>query len=132
MVIDTSAVVAILLAEPEQEVFTDLIASGATRAISAIGFYEAGLVMAGKKQTSSAAQLVDDFIRDLAISVAAVTSEELIAARQAYFEFGRGFHPAGLNFGDCFSYALAKARGEPLLFKGDDFAKTDIVPAWRP
>jgi ribonuclease VapC len=70
--------------------------------------------------------------RDLEIEIAAATIEDALAARDAYFRFGRGYHRAGLNLADCFVYALAKSRGVPLLFKGDDFAETDIVPAWRP
>lgn len=132
MVIDTSAVVAILMDEPEQDIFTSILASETTRAISAVTFHEAAVVMAGKKRTPSAAQLVDDFVRELAIDVTAVTIEDALGAREAYFQFGRGYHAARLNLADCFAYTLAKARNEPLLFKGDDFAKTDIVPAWRP
>jgi len=71
-------------------------------------------------------------VRDLSIDVVAVTIDDAVAAREAYFRYGRGYHPARLNLADCFAYALAKMRNEPLLFKGDDFSKTDIVPAWRP
>ena len=86
----------------------------------------------GKKRTPSAAQLVDEFVREVNVDIAAATFEDALAAREAYFRFGRGYHAARLNFGDCFVYALAKARDDTLLFKGDDFSKTDIVPAWRP
>jgi len=132
MVIDTSAVVAILLQEPEQAAFADILVSATNRVMSVVAFYEAALVMAAKKRTPSAAQLVDELIADLAVTVIPSTMDDVIAVREAYFKFGRGYHPASLNFTDCFSYALAKARNEPLLFKGDDFSKTDIVPAWRP
>jgi ribonuclease VapC len=132
MVIDTSAVVAILMDEPEQDIFTRILASDTTRAMSVVTFHEAAVVMAGKKRTPSAAQLVDDFVRVLTIDVTAVTIEDAITAREAYFKYGRGYHRAQLNLVDCFAYALAKSRNEPLLFKGDDFSKTDIVPAWRP
>jgi ribonuclease VapC len=71
-------------------------------------------------------------VRDLAIEISAVTAGDALAARNAYFQYGRNYHPAGLNLADCFAYALAKARHEPLLFKCDDFSKTDIEPAWRP
>ena len=71
-------------------------------------------------------------IADLQIEVVSFEAVDIAAARAAYFRFGKGFHPARLNFADCFSYALAKSRDLPLLFKGDDFARTDIVPAWRP
>ena|ERR1700730_4814494 len=132
MVIDTSAVIAILLDEPEQEIFTSILASETTRAMSAVTFHEAAVVMAGKKRTPSAAQLVDDFVRDLAIDVTGATIEDALAAREAYFKFGRGYHSARLNLADCFAYALAKTRNESLLFKGNDFSKTDILAAWRP
>jgi ribonuclease VapC len=89
-------------------------------------------VTAGKKQDLRAARLVDDLIGDLGIEVVAVDLVAAHAARDAYFRFGKGYHPAGLNLADCLPYSLAKARDEPLLFKGDDFLKTDIVPAWRP
>lgn len=132
MVIDTSAVIAILLAEPEQAVFTDILFSEPTRVMSAVTFYEAALVMAAKKRTPGAAAFVDDFVRESAIDIVMFTMEDAVAVRDVYFKYGRGYHPAGLNFSDCFSYALAKTRHEPLLFKGDDFSKTDIAAAWRP
>jgi ribonuclease VapC len=132
MVIDTSAVVAILMDEPEQNVFKQILASDTVAVISAMTFYETSVVMAAKKRTQAAACLVDDFVRDLAIDVVAVTIDDVVAAREAYFRYGRGYHPARLNLADCFAYALAKVRNEPLLFKGDDFSETDIVPAWRP
>jgi ribonuclease VapC len=132
MVIDTSAVVAILMDEPEQNVFKQILASDTIAVISAMTFYETSVVMAAKKRTQAAARLVDDFVRDLAIDVVAITIDDAVAAREAYFRYGRGYHPARLNLADCFAYALAKMRNEPLLFKGDDFSKTDLVPAWRP
>jgi ribonuclease VapC len=132
MVIDTSAVVAILMDEPEQNVFKQILASDTVAVISAMTFYETSIVMAAKKRTQAAARLVDDFVRELAIDVVVVTIDDVVAAREAYFRYGRGYHPARLNLADCFAYALAKMRNEPLLFKGDDFSETDIVPAWRP
>jgi len=132
MVIDTSAVVAILMDEPEQNVFKQILASDTVAVISAMTFYETSIVMAAKKRTQAAARLVDDFVRDLSIDVVAITIDDIAAAREVYFRYGRGYHPARLNLADCFAYTLAKVRNEPLLFKGDDFSKTDIVPAWRP
>ena len=132
MVIDTSAIVAILMNELESDIFSQILAAEMTLAISAVTFHEASIVLAGKKAQPSAASLVDELIRDLEIEVVASTIDDVRAARDAYFRFGRGYHRAGLNLIDCFAYALAKSRGEPLLFKGDDFSKTDIVPAWRP
>jgi ribonuclease VapC len=132
MVVDTSAVVAILTDEPEQGIFKTIFASETTVAMSVMTYYESSIVMAGKKRTQNAARLVDDFVHDLAIDVVVATLDDAVAAREAYFRYGRGYHPAGLNLADCFAYALAKTRGEPLLFKGDDFSKTDVVPAWQP
>ena len=132
MVIDTSAVVAILMDEVEQNIFKQIIASETTLAMSAMTFYETSIVMAAKKRTPAAARLVDDFVRDLAIDIVVAAVDDVVAARETYFRYGRGYHPAGLNLADCLAYALAKTRNEPLLFKGDDFSKTDIVPAWRP
>ena len=132
MVIDTSAVVAILMDEPEQNIFKQILASDTIAVISAMTFYETSIVMAAKKRTQAAARLVDDFVRDLSIDVVAITIDDVAAAREAYFRYGRGYHPARLNLADCFAYALAKVRNEPLLFKGADFSETDIVPAWRP
>jgi|SRR5579862_3238832 len=132
MVIDTSAVVAILMDEPEQNIFKQIVAADTTSAMPAMIFYEASIVIATKKRTQAAARLVDDFVRDLAINVVAAALDDVVAAREAYFRYGRGYHPAGLNLADCFAYALAKTRNEPLLFKGDDFSKTDIAPAWQP
>ena len=131
MVIDTSAIVAFLLDEPEGDSFAQILAANASLAISAVTLHEASIVMAGKAKQAGV-RLLDDFLRDSAIEVSSVTMDDALAAREAYFRYGRGYHPAGLNFADCFSYALAKARNEPLLFKGDDFSMTDIVPAWRP
>jgi ribonuclease VapC len=132
MIIDTSAIAAILLDEPEQIIFKRILAAETAMAMSVMTFYEASIVLAGKKRTPDAAGTIDEFVRDLAIDVAAATTEDAVAAREAYFRYGRGYHPAGLNFADCFAYALAKTRNEALLFKGDDFSKTDITPAWRP
>jgi ribonuclease VapC len=132
MVIDSSAIVAILMDEAEADIFSRVLAGETKLAISAVTFHEASIVMAGKKGSPNAARFVDEFVRDLAIEIAAATIEDAIAAREAYFRFGRGYHRAGLNLADCFSYALAKSRGAPLLFKGDDFSQTDVAPAWRP
>jgi ribonuclease VapC len=95
-------------------------------------FYEASIVTASKIGTPQAAHRVDEFVSQMQIDIVPSTIEDAVAARAAYFRYGRGYHPAGLNLADCFAYALARTRNEPLLFKGDDFSKTDIVPAWRP
>lgn len=132
MVLDTSAVIAVLFREEERSHLVEAIARAASLAMSAASVYEASIVAAAKKKDQAAAELVRDFVRALAIDVVAVDSDAADHATAAYLRFGKGHHPAALNFGDCFAYALAQARAEPLLFKGDDFAQTDIVPAWRP
>ncbi|MGB6538735.1 MAG: type II toxin-antitoxin system VapC family toxin [Xanthobacteraceae bacterium] len=131
MVIDTSAIIVILLAEPESDIFARILAGSSPLVISAVTLHEVSLVMHGKARRAGV-QLLDDFLRSSKIEVSSVTIEDAIAAREAYFRYGKGYHSAGLNFADCFSYALAKMRSEPLFFKGGDFFKTDVVPAWRP
>ena len=132
MVVDTSAVIAMIFREPEWRELSRIAAGNPILAMSAISVHEASVVTAGKKKDTGAVQLVDDLIRDLNIDVVAIDLESAHAARAAYFRFGKGYHAAGLSLADCFSYSLAKTRDEALLFKGDDFLKTDIVPAWRP
>ena len=132
MVVDTSALIAIIFREPEWHALSQLAAGDPILAISAVTVHEASIVAAGKKMDPAGVQLVDDFIHDLQADVIPVDLEGARAARTAYFRFGKGYHPAGLNLADCFPYALAKARNEALLFKGADFLKTDIGPAWRP
>jgi len=132
MVIDSSAIVAILMDEAEADIFSRVLAGETKLAISAVTFHETSIVMAGKKGSPNAARFVDEFVRDLEIEIAAATIEDALAAREAYFRFGGGYHRAQLNLADCFSYALARSRGAPLLFKGDDFSQTDVAPAWRP
>ena len=131
MVVDSSALVAVILQEDERPVFEDLILRRSDAVISVASLLEATITLLGRRRDSDATRL-DETLSILAISTRAVDLEQGILARQAFVRFGRGRHPAALNFGDCFAYALAKARDEPLLFKGGDFAKTDIVPAWRP
>ena len=132
MVVDTSAIVAIIFRETEWQGLSQAAAGDLVLAVSAVSVHEASIVVAGKKKDPLAVQLVDDFIRDLQVDVVPVDLEGARAARAAYLRFGKGCHAAGLNLADCFPYSLAKARNERLLFKGADFLKTDIVPAWRP
>jgi ribonuclease VapC len=132
MILDTSAVVAILFGEPEREAFLLQLALNPRLALSWVKFYETSLVAVGKKKNARAASEVDDFVDRFAIEVVRIGIEEAREAREAYFRFGKGYHQAALNLADCFPYSLAKARNEPLLFKGNDFLQTDIVPAWRP
>ena len=128
MVVDTSALIAILLLEPEAERFTMAIADARPRLLSAANLLEAGIVIEGRLGLEAGGDL-DQFVTDVDLEVEPVTVAQVRVARQAYRIYGRGNHPAGLNFGDCFAYALAKTTGLPLLFKGDDFAQTDITPA---
>ena len=99
--------------------------------MSVASLLEVTITLLGRRRDADAARL-EETLSILAISTHAVDLQQGIFAREAFIRFGRGRHPAALNFGDCFAYALAKTRDESLLFKGDDFAKTDIVPAWRP
>ena len=128
MIVDTSALVAILFCEKDSEKYARAIAEAESRRISAASFVEAAIVIDAQTQTEGSSQF-HAFIRRARITIEPVTEEQAHLARQAYLDFGKGRHPAGLNFGDCFAYALAKATGESLLFKGEDFAKTDVQAA---
>ena len=128
MVIDSSAIIAILQLEPEAKFFAQQINLDSVRLISAANLVEASIVLDARRSPPSAANPLDQFIERAGISVEPVTTEQAMIARQAYRRFGRGHHPAKLNFGDCFAYALAMAAGEPLLFKSTDFGLTDIRP----
>jgi ribonuclease VapC len=128
MVLDTSAIVAILLNEPERHRFVRLIEAAPVRQLSAASRVEATLVIEGRKRAAGRAAL-DLLLTEAEVEIVAVTLEQVEIACQAFRRFGRGRHQAGLNFGDVFAYALAKSTGEPLLFKGDDFSKTDVTSA---
>jgi ribonuclease VapC len=125
MVVDSSALLAVLRKEPEAAHFTQAILRDSVRLISAANLLEAGIVIDDQAGLSAGRHL-DAFVERAGISIEPVTEQQVRIARQAYVDFGRGNHPAKLNFGDCFAYALAKATGEALLFKGDDFAQTDV------
>jgi len=129
MIIDTSALVAILRDEPEAEICARAIESAAERRISAVNFVEAAVVIDGSRDPI-ASRRFDDLLREARVLVEPVTEIQARLARDAYRDFGKGSgHPAKLNFGDCFAYALAKTTSESLLFIGADFGRTDIVPA---
>lgn len=130
MVIDTSALVAILLEEPEEEVFAKRIADDPKRLVSAFTALEAGIVIEARKGESGGREL-DLLLHQAKIDIVPLTAEQFEVARVAWRKYGKGRHPAGLNIGDCCSYALAKCAGEPLLFKGKDFTHTDIKTAHR-
>jgi ribonuclease VapC len=129
MIVDTSAIVAILRAESEAPLFAEALAGARIRRVSAVNYVEAAAVIDGSRNPI-ASRRFDDFFREASLSIEAVTAEQALIAREAYRDFGKGSgHPARLNFGDCFSYALAKAKNEPLLFKGQDFKHTDLDSA---
>jgi ribonuclease VapC len=129
VILDTSAIIAILRAEPEAQACADAIESASVRRLSAASYVEAGAVI-DRADDPIASRRVDELLATASIGIEPVTAGQARIAREAYRDFGKGSgHPAGLNFGDCFSYALAKATGEPLLFKGDDFQQTDIASA---
>lgn len=130
MVIDTSALLAILLDEPERLAFTVAINQADTRRLSVASFVEASMVLEARIGAEGARDL-DDFLSHAGIDVEPATVLQGRLAARAFARFGKGRHPAALNFGDCFAYALAKEVDEPLLFKGNDFAKTD-VERWEP
>ncbi|MDR2213913.1 MAG: type II toxin-antitoxin system VapC family toxin [Pseudomonadales bacterium] len=128
MIIDTSALVAILYQEPEAAAFVACIHAAEIGRVSVANYVELSLVIERQAGSESMRQ-AEAFFRRAGLVIEPVTLEHGELARQAFLDFGKGRHPAGLNFGDCFAYALAKATGEPLLFKGNDFARTDIQPA---
>jgi ribonuclease VapC len=129
MIVDTSAIMAIVLDEPERARFTHLLADAAIARISAGSWIELSAVLTRRRDpvANAAFAVVSETI---ALTIEPVTADQARIGWEAYRTYGIGTgHPARLNFGDCFTYALAKARGEPLLYKGDDFARTDLVPA---
>ena len=127
MIIDTSAIIAILRDEPEATPCARAIAGAAVRRVSAVNFVKSAVVIDASRDPI-ATRRFDDFIREANISIEPVTKIHAQIARDACRDFGKGSrHPAKLNFGDCFAYALAKESGEPLLFKGGDFDHTDVV-----
>ena len=128
MVIDTSALVAILFDEPEREALVGRIAADGRRLISAATLVEAGILVEARRGEAAGREL-DLLLHRAGVRCMAVDERQATLARAAWRRFGKGRHRAGLNYGDCFSYALARATGEPLLSKGDDFAATDVRPA---
>ena len=129
MVIDTSALAAIFFAEPERDTSLAAVTVADARLVSAATVLEAGMVIESR-QGEAAGREFDLFVVRANLQVVSVDAEQADLARSAWRKYGKGRHPAALNFGDCFSYGLAKAAGEPLLAKGTDFAATDIV-VWK-
>ncbi len=129
MIIDTSALIAILRAEDDAAAMAYAIEEAAVRRISAANYLETAVVIDSSRDPI-ASRRFDELVEAADLSVEPVTREQARIAREAYRDFGKGSgHKAGLNFGDCFAYALAKSAGEPLLFKGDDFVHTDVTSA---
>ena len=128
MIIDSSAICAILFGETDTKRYEDAIAQAEVRRISAGNLLEAAIVIESRTGPLGGDQL-DALIERAGIEVVPISAEQATIARRAWRRFGKGRHAAGLNLGDCLAYALAESTGEPLLFKGDDFARTDIEPA---
>lgn len=128
MILDSSALVAILFGEPEAEQFAQVVHDAERCAISAVNFVELAMVIESQAGPDASRQC-DVFFRRAGIVIEPVTTEQAHLARQAFFDYGKSRHAAGLNLGDCFAYALAKAKREPLLFKGQDFRQTDLIAA---
>jgi ribonuclease VapC len=130
MVIDSSAVLAILQNEPERRAFNKAIAAAETRLLSAASLVELSIVLEARFGPDGQGDL-DLFLSTAQIDIVALDRDQAEFARSAFSRYGKGRHRAGLNLGDCFSYALAQWAGASLLFKGDDFCHTDLQPAWQ-
>ncbi len=128
MIVDSSAVLAVLLHETDARHYAGEIMTAMPCRMSVANVLEASIVVEGRGGAAAGHEL-DRFLENAAIELVPVTADHLDAARRAWRRFGKGNHPAALNFGDCFAYALADMAGEPLLFKGEDFARTDIAAA---
>lgn len=125
MVIDTSAILAILQDERERRIFNEAVEAAETRSLSTASFVECSMIVESRYGPDGVRDL-DLFIAKAQVSLVPVDEEQANLARAAFRQFGKGRHSAGLNFGDCFSYALARSLDEPLLFKGEDFPQTDV------
>lgn len=128
MVIDTSAVIAILLKEPDRRLLIDAIEADPVRLMSSLNVLEAALVIEARKREAGGREL-DLLLHRSRIDIVAFSAEHVEVAKSAWRKYGKGNHPAALNLGDCCAYALSKFSGEPLLFKGLDFARTDVLAA---
>ena len=127
MIVDTSAVLAVLFREPDAEMYARAILTASPCRMSVANLLEASIVVGGRGRATDTE--LDSFVEEAEIELSPVTREQVETARQAWRRFGKGNHEAALNFGDCFAYALARTTGEPLLFKGDDFTRTDVKAA---
>jgi ribonuclease VapC len=131
IVVDTSVIIAIIRREDDASIWIDILDQTSKAYMSVVSYVEANMVVTGRR-TDVELGAVDDTVNALGIEITPVTVEQGLAAVASFVAYGKGRHSAHLNLADCFTYALAKTRGLPLLFKGNDFLKTDIVPAWRP
>jgi ribonuclease VapC len=127
--IETSALIAIFRLEPEADAFLKSIVQAEARVMSALSVLEASMVMSGGAADSAVFEPLDEFLAEAGIEIVPFDAEQARLAREAFLRFGKGRHKAGLNLGDCASYALAMARSAALLFKGDDFSRTDVTAA---
>jgi len=130
LIVDTSAILAVLLNEPDADVYVQALVDSERSAISAANALEVSIVLSHKLGEAALIDF-DDLVREVSLEIAPVSADEYFLARGAYLSFGKGRHPAALNFGDCFAYALASSRQESLLFKGADFKKTDVSSVLR-
>ena len=128
MIVDSSAIIAILRGEPDATLLADALQQSSISRISAVTYVESAIVTDSNRNPVLSRRL-DDLLRNSGMRIESVTPRQAEIARQAYRDFGKGRHKAGLNLGDCFAYALAKDMDEPLLFKGNDFRQTDVEPA---
>lgn len=131
MVLDASAIVAVLLGEPERDAFVRAIAAADRRFVSALNALEAAVVIEARKGEAGRREL-DLLLHEAGVDVVAMDLGQVELAKEAFRRFGKGRHLAGLNLGDCCAYALSMSRGEPLLFKGQDLARTDVRAAVPP
>ena len=129
LVVNTSAVVALLKSEPGWEALASRLHAASSRVLSVASWVELSLVVAGRHGDAATLEFLDRFLQAAAIELHPVDESQARLAREAFLRFGKGRHPAGLNFGDCFSYALARTLDAPLLFVGDDFGRTDVRAA---
>ena len=125
MILDSSVIIAILRDEPDADALSAALESAEIRRVSAATYVESAIVI-DSNRSALLSNLLDSLLGRSSIIIEPVTIEQARLAREAYRDYGKGRHKAGLNLGDCFAYALAKEKGEPLLFKGDDFRRTDV------
>ncbi|HUN13200.1 MAG TPA: type II toxin-antitoxin system VapC family toxin [Rhabdaerophilum sp.] len=128
MIVDASALLAVLFVEPEKDMFRDKLLRNSQLLMSPVNYLEASVRADDPRHPAKGPEL-DALIEEFGIELAVIDRRQALLAREAYARFGKGNHAAKLNLGDCFAYALSRARGEPLLFKGDDFRLTDVEAA---